>query len=149
VLHNVDVLSTIDLRRMAQFHDDSKALATLAVQKRESSRQLLFDQDERLSGRAIRGQKMEIVAPAAKLEPLAFSGVHIMSPRLLPKLTEEGVFSIIDAYLRLAAGGESIRAFRCDEFYWRDLGRLEDIRQALEDLKSEKLPASDSHPDKK
>src|ERR1700716_1960189 len=40
LLHNVDVISTIDLRRMVQFHADHRALATLAVQARETSRYL-------------------------------------------------------------------------------------------------------------
>ena len=65
---------------------------------------------------------------------LAFSGIHIISPRLLPMLTETGVFSIIDAYLRLAAQGEKILAFRADEYYWRDLGRPSDLSQASLDL---------------
>ena len=40
ILHNVDVISTIDLRRMVQFHTEKQALATLAVQDRETSRYL-------------------------------------------------------------------------------------------------------------
>ena len=44
-------------------------------------------------------------------------------------LTEEGVFSIVAAYLRLAAQGGNICAFRADEYYWRDLGKLESIEQ--------------------
>jgi NDP-sugar pyrophosphorylase family protein len=51
-------------------------------------------------------------------------------------LTEEGAFSIVPAYLRLAARGEKIMAFRADEYYWRDLGRPEDIRQAELDIKA-------------
>ena len=50
-MHNVDVISTIDLRRMVQFHVGNRALATLAVQSRESSRYLLFDEQGRLCGR--------------------------------------------------------------------------------------------------
>ena len=49
-------------------------------------------------------------------------------------LIEEGVFSIIDAYLRLAASNEKISAFRADSFYWRDLGRPEDLVRAARDL---------------
>ena len=45
-------------------------------------------------------------------------------------LEEEGAFSIVPAYLRLAAQGEKILAFRADESYWRDLGRPESLRQA-------------------
>ena len=65
---------------------------------------------------------------------LAFSGIHIISPRLLPMIRETGVFSIIDTYLRLAAQGEKILAFRADEYYWRDLGRPSDLAQAALDL---------------
>ena len=61
------------------------------------------------------------------------------SPRLLKMLQEDGVFSIIDAYLRLAGRGEKIAAFPADEYYWRDVGRLDDLRQAAEDLKHKKL----------
>jgi NDP-sugar pyrophosphorylase family protein len=49
-------------------------------------------------------------------------------------LTEEGVFSIIPSYLRLAAQGQKILAFRADQYYWRDLGRLADLTQAALDL---------------
>src|SRR5262249_17789492 len=110
-------------------------LATLAVQERKSSRQLLFDEDGLLSGRrAGGGAGDEIVRPATELKPLAFSGIHVISPRLLRMLTEDGVFSIIDSYLRLARGGERIQAFRADEYYWRDLGKPENIRRAEQDL---------------
>ena len=51
ILHNVDVLSTIDLGRMVRFHTEQHALATLAVQERETSRYLLFDEHGQLCGR--------------------------------------------------------------------------------------------------
>ena len=135
ILHNVDVISTIDLVKMVEAHEANGALATLAVQKRESSRQLLFDEHLQLCGRrAGRDREPEIVRPAPVLEPLAFSGIHVISPRLLPMLTEDGVFSIIAPYLRLAGRGEPILGFRADQYYWRDLGRREDVMQAAQDL---------------
>src|ERR1700730_11225643 len=48
ILHNVDVLSTIDIERMVQSHRENQALATLAVQERETSRYLLFDAQNQL-----------------------------------------------------------------------------------------------------
>ena len=159
LLHNVDVISTIDLRRMLQSHNEHRALATLAVQFRQSSRLLLFNDKNQLVGRAARSSKAEkpvipnevrdpgkmstppnsdrsTKAPGTDaMHPLAFSGIHVISPRLLTMLTETGVFSIIDAYLRLAAQGEKILAFRADEYYWRDLGRPADLSQAAEDMK--------------
>jgi NDP-sugar pyrophosphorylase family protein len=140
LLHNVDVISTIDLGRMVQSHKQNKALATLAVQKRESSRQLLFDEHLQLCGRrAGRDREPEIARPAAHLEPLAFSGIHVISPRVLPMLTEDGIFSIITSYLRLASNGESIRAFRADDYYWRDLGKPDDLEKAARDLEQKPL----------
>ncbi len=155
LLHNVDVISNIDLHRMIQFHMKNHALASLAVQARETSRYLLFNDQLQLCGRrAGLDGKPELVSPAvaqafrpeesafsdspagrsAPLQALAFSGIHVISPRLLHMLTEEGVFSIIAAYLRLAAQGQNIVAFRADNYYWRDLGRPEDLAQAAHDL---------------
>jgi NDP-sugar pyrophosphorylase family protein len=167
LLHNVDVISTIDLRRLVQFHSEKDALATLAVQDRETSRYLLFNDQLQLCGRraGLDGEP-ELVSSAAarsaspesyREEPafpsrsplatrhsplphaLAFSGIHVISPRLLPMMTEEGVFSVIPAYLRLAAQGQNILAFRADEYYWRDLGRPADLAQAAHDLQQKAL----------
>jgi NDP-sugar pyrophosphorylase family protein len=141
IVHNVDVLSTIDLRRMVQFHAARQALATLAVQDRKTSRYLLFDDQLQLRGRRSGSdQEPELVRSSpvrssAQLKALAFSGIHVISPRLLAMLSEDGAFSIITSYLRLAAQGEKILAFRADEYYWRDLGRADDVAQAAEDLK--------------
>jgi mannose-1-phosphate guanylyltransferase len=135
LLHNVDVISNVDLARMLQFHTENHALATLAVQSRETSRPLLFDNHLQLCGRRVGpDQEPEIVRPSANPDSLAFSGIHLISPRLFPMLTEQGIFSIIPSYLRLAAQGEKIIAFRTDQYYWRDLGRPADLAQAAHDL---------------
>ena len=135
VLHNVDVLSAIDLHRMVEFHKKQHALATLAVQDRPTSRYLLFDSDGHLCGRrAGRDGPLELVRPAHHVDAFAFAGIHVISPRLLPLLTEDGAFSIITPYLRLAGVREKIAAFRADEYSWRDLGKLENIARAAEDL---------------
>ena len=181
LLHNVDVITNIDFRRMLQFHNEHRALATLAVQSRASSRLLLFNENLQLVGRAAPGAEATeqnvipsgsgnpgnlsteptstpteatVPSPPALVHPeysrnasrlprvsrgpsplaLAFSGIHFISPRLLPMLTEEGPFSIIDAYLRLAAEGEKILAFAANQYYWRDLGRPADLSHAARDL---------------
>jgi len=165
LLHNVDVISTIDFARMLQFHKERGALATLAVQARETSRPLLFDDHLQLRGRRVgpkqdpelvtnnpagaprqgtslavpeSWERLGALAPEVKssqpLQVLAFSGIHLISPRLLPMLTEEDAFSIIPAYLRLAAQGQPILAFRADQYYWRDLGRPADLTQAALDM---------------
>jgi NDP-sugar pyrophosphorylase family protein len=54
-------------------------------------------------------------------------------------LSEEGSFSIITSYLRLAAQGQKILGFRADQYYWRDLGRPLNVAQAAEDLRQGKV----------
>lgn len=138
ILHNVDVISDIDLGRMLEVHRAGDALATLAVQRRPTSRYLLFDEELQLSGRRTgpAGQeKDERVRSSMTVHPLGFSGIHVISPRIFSNMIEEGVFSIIDCYLRLAGDGEKILGFRADEYNWRDLGKSENLKLAEEDLR--------------
>jgi NDP-sugar pyrophosphorylase family protein len=124
---------------MLCFHAERHALATLAVQQRTTSRYLLFDEQHSLCGRRNGSDgKDEFVRPAQQAQPLAFSGIHVLSPLILAKMKEEGAFSIIDAYLHLAAQHEKIVAFRADESYWLDLGRPEKLLQAEQDMASGK-----------
>ncbi len=136
ILHNVDVISTIDLRQMLDLHTQNQALATLAVQKRRTSRYLLFDDQLRLCGRRlVKEQKTELVRPSPQLEELAFSGIHMISPRFLEMMTEDGAFSIVQSYLRLAGEGEKIMAYRADGASWRDLGTPENVARAAKDTR--------------
>jgi NDP-sugar pyrophosphorylase family protein len=131
ILHNVDIASTIDLQRMVRFHQENGALATLAVQDRESSRQLLFDGRLQLCGRQyLDGRETELVRRSGPMQPLAFCGIHVISPRLLTMVPEEGAFSIIDCYLRLTGNEEKIIAFLADEYYWSDLGTPDKVAHA-------------------
>jgi NDP-sugar pyrophosphorylase family protein len=158
LLHNVDVLCAIDLAAMARFHAEHNALATLAVQHRPTTRYLLFNDrghliarykplsteaDAKGTGFSPYIEPTELtgaLAPGETLRPLAFNGIHILSPAIFPKLTETGPFSIIEAYIRLAKGGEIIQAFEITNAYWRDLGHPEDIVQATEDIATRIYP---------
>jgi NDP-sugar pyrophosphorylase family protein len=140
ILHNVDVISNIDLARMIRFHAEQDALATLAVQARTTSRPLLFDANGQFCGRAPRPTRTaenENSAPERSgtgMRELAFTGIHVISPRIFQEFEEKGAFSIITTYIRLAARGEKIKAFRADQFYWRDLGTPESVALAAREL---------------
>jgi NDP-sugar pyrophosphorylase family protein len=142
ILHNVDVISNIDLNRMIRFHNDHAALATLAVQRRTTSRYLLFDTNGQLCGRRTNGStdnddsRSELVRPAHDVEPFAFCGVHVISTGIFAKVEREGAFSIIDAYLNLAEREEKIVAFGADEYYWRDLGTPQSVIAAGKEIAS-------------
>ncbi|MGB2636146.1 MAG: nucleotidyltransferase family protein [Candidatus Acidiferrum sp.] len=140
LLHNVDVVSTIDFGEMLKRHKENNALCTLAVQERETSRYLLFDEQEQLCGRRIvREKREELVRAVEKPEAWAFTGIHMISPQLLGMMKENGVFSIIDLYLRLAGQEEKIQSFRADKYYWRDLGKLDQVQQAEEDYRQKRF----------
>ena len=143
LVHNVDVLSSIDLARMVQFQSEQAALATLAMQDRRTSRYLLFDSEGLLCGRraGVHGQP-EWAGPAHDALARAFCGIHVLSPRIFSLMEERGAFSIIDVYLRLAALGERIVAYSADGTYWRDLGRPESITQAACDITSGLYPGA-------
>ncbi len=130
LLHNVDILSSFDLAAMLATHRENEAIATLAVQHRSTSRLLLFDEEMHLRGRQGATENIE-----ANGLPLAFAGIHIISPHLLGMMHEDGAFSIIDTYLRLASSGEKIIGYRDDTAYWCDLGKPASIVSAETALK--------------
>lgn len=126
LVHNVDVITSIDLRGLLDVHRASGALATLAVQERAASRYLLFDEaglHGRLDVRS--GVREEARGQRGPLRRLAFTGVHVVEPRVFGLMSETGPFSIIDLYLRLAGEGEDIRASDVGDAEWFEIGTPE------------------------
>lgn len=141
-VHNVDILSSIDLAKMIRFHKKTKSLATLAVKKRETSRYFLFDTQGDLTGwQSLATEEIKMAREAnGQVEAFSFLGVQILSPAIFDYLPAEKYFSIIKAYLALAGQHKAIRAFNCQDDDWFDLGRKENLRQAAEYLrKSNKI----------
>ncbi len=126
-LHNVDIISNIDLSRLYHQHSKTDSLATLAVQKRKTSRYLIFDEDNILCGwKSITENKTIMVrTPHGRTGFFGFCGIHVISSRIFENISENGAFSIIDTYLRLSGEGEKISLFRADGSEWQDFGKLE------------------------
>jgi NDP-sugar pyrophosphorylase family protein len=102
VVMNVDVLTNLNLQRLIDQHIQADALATLAVMKRNSSRQLLFDEHMLLCGWANnKTGEQRIAREVLSLTPYAFSGIQVLSPAILD-MPFNGKFSIIDVYLHFA-----------------------------------------------
>jgi len=136
LLHNVDIITNLDFNRMLEFHKTHNALATLAVRRRDSSRRLLFNAEQKLCGWENEkiGERILIRDSLDALKPLAFSGVQIVSPSIFNMMPARDVFSIIELYLNLAAGNK-ILAFRHDSDYWFDVGTPEKLKEAEDFLK--------------
>lgn len=130
-LHNVDILSDVPLVEMYHEHERGRALATLAVMERESSRYLLFD-DVGLFGRVDEGKGIRIEARerVGEEKRLAFGGIHVIAADFPARLTERGAFSILDPYLRLVGEGERIAPFRIDGRRWIDIGKPQQLEAA-------------------
>ena len=131
IVHNVDILSDIDLRKVYQAHKESSALATLLAKERNTSRYLLFDEDMQMQGWENRASGERIIPGATTkgLIPLAFSGIHVISPEIFSLYKREGAFSIIDTYLDLCPS-HKIRAYRHDKGLWIDAGKPDGLRLA-------------------
>lgn len=131
LVHNVDVITSIDPSGLLERHRASGALATLAVQERAASRYLLFD-ERGLQGRLdVRsGFREETREQRGALRRLAFTGVHVVEPRVFGLMSETGSFSIIDLYLRLAGEGEDIRAADVGDAEWFEIGTPERLAAA-------------------
>lgn len=136
---NVDVISSIDFSKMMQYHIQHKALATLAVSKRDTSRYLLFDENNQLCAweNRLKNEKI-IVRESKRSTPLAFSGIQIISPEIFQHITETGAFPIVDLYLRLAKD-YSILAYDHTGDFWLDIGKYEELEKDERLIRNQKL----------
>ena len=134
LVHNVDIFSNVDLQRLYQHHIENKALATLLVSQRKTSRYLLFNNDNRLCGWRNR-ETGEVKSYYPYFDPeqykaYAFSGIHVISPEIFRWMEEwTGKFSIIQFYLSICARTH-IQACEYPGLKLLDVGKPETLAQA-------------------
>ncbi|MDO9258044.1 MAG: nucleotidyltransferase family protein [Bacteroidales bacterium] len=131
LVHNVDVISDIDYKEMFDFHNSNKALATLAVSNRTTSRYFLFDNQIQLCGweNMKTGEIRMARADSQNLTRFAFSGIHIIDPAIFNFMDRDGKFSIVDTYLGLASSHKII-GFKHNPENWVDMGKPEELQKA-------------------
>ncbi len=142
LVHNADILTDLDLADIYRHHIDSKADATLLVDHRNTSRYLLFDSDNRLCGwtNTATGEVRPdgFTYDHALHSPLAFGGVHVISPTLFPSLASfstNPIFSIIPYYLSIA-NNMLIKGYTPSAPYsWHDIGKPASLEAANASLK--------------
>lgn len=141
LIHNVDILSDIDLQYLYQKHTQAtdQRLATLLISHRETQRYLLFDTQKRLkgwtnlqTGEVRPRQTMETKG----LERYAFSGIQILSPQIFKLMREEKeVFPIIDFYMK-TCHQDTIIGYHPTHLSILDIGKPKALAQAKEFLKN-------------
>ncbi|HKJ41712.1 MAG TPA: nucleotidyltransferase family protein [Sunxiuqinia sp.] len=142
---NVDVLTDLDFQKLEGFHQHEKALATLVVRRRKTSRYLMFDTNRQLTGwKNLKSGTTKVcrMNDFENSNEYAFSGIQLIQPELLDLITETGRFSIINLYLRLAEK-HSIKAFVDEQSNWMDLGKyeqLEEAKQLIQKQEEKKKP---------
>ena len=124
VLMNADILTDLNIDEIHNLHLQSHVLATLAVTARSTSRYLLFDDNNNLCGWFNEKTGEQKGRPGNKK---AFSGIHVISPRIFQQIKEEGKFSMIDLYLRLAIEGFKINCYDHSNGKLLDVGKPESI----------------------
>lgn len=134
VAMNVDALTTMDLGKMIEAHKANDVLATLAVMKRNSSRQLLFDEHMLLCGWTNNNtNEQKISREVAWMQPFAFTGIQVLSPAVL-SMPFVGKFSMIDVYLYFAKT-HMIKGYDHTGDIFIDVGKPESLEEAAKYFK--------------
>jgi NDP-sugar pyrophosphorylase family protein len=130
LVHNVDIISNLNLKEFYQYHVIDDAIASLVVSDRVSNRYLLFNDKNILCGwQDVKKNEKIIVRDNVKLSQLAFSGIHILNPHLIESFPDEKVFSVIKAYLKVAVT-EDIHAYFSNDLKWIDVGKVDSLQNA-------------------
>jgi len=138
LVHNVDVITDMDLSRMMKFHFEKEALVTLAVRKRETSRYLLFDNSMQLCGWTnVNTGEVKNAITGRNTGRYAFSGIHIIDPVFFNLTGNKKKFYIIDEYLKLAKNNKII-GFDHSDSLWLDIGTPESLEVMNKILKESK-----------
>ena len=137
LVHNVDILSNIDLRQVYDSHVQSGADATLLVSDRTTTRKLLFNKEMRMQGwlNHSTGEVLpeDFVWMPEQHRELAFEGIHVISPTLFKYMGEgtqwQGKFSIIPFYLSVCKQLH-LRGYELKDITWFDIGKPETLQKA-------------------
>ncbi|MBC8183622.1 nucleotidyltransferase family protein [candidate division KSB1 bacterium] len=140
-LHNVDILSTINLPDMYQYHLERNSLVTLALKKRETKRFFIIDDKNFICGHADISKKVTRIkrTPQGKTDLMPFCGIHVISPKIFDYLKQTGQFSIVDVYLDLIANGLPVIGYLADKNYWKDIGKLDTLKEVQEEIEKGKI----------
>ncbi len=102
----------------------------MAVTSRETSRYFLFDEKNHLCGwENVKTGEKKISRQSEKYFQKAFSGIHVISPKIFSLIKMEGKFSMVDLYLQLAKSHD-IAAFNHSDSKFIDVGKPESILRA-------------------
>lgn len=131
MVYNADIVGDIDLDKMYKFHLSTANVATMAVRIRETTRYLLFNDYMQLT------EWLNTATGARKIaqltnkppQPYAFSGIHVIDPKIFKMLPDQEVFSIIDTYLEIAKK-QPVGGYLDESTLFADAGKPQSLAEA-------------------
>lgn len=129
LIHNVDIFSDIDLKKLYDYHCSSNNVATLAVMHRESSKHLLFDTENRLCGwKDLKNDKSIITIEREDYDEMAFSGIYVCNYKIFDLINNEGSFPIIPELLKISKN-HRIGGYIHDKNQVLDVGKIDVVKK--------------------
>ena len=124
IVINGDVLTDISLVKAYKYHLDSGSMATLILHDYEPFNQVMIDNNSQVID----------ISRQKSIGRLAFTGIHVINPDILPYIPGSGYSDIIDCYRTLIRSGVPIGAYVSEKHYWRDIGNPESYIAANRDI---------------
>jgi NDP-mannose synthase len=128
IVTNGDVLTTLNLQDLVQFHREQKGIVTVASHMRSVHVDL---------GVIQANERKEIIGYVEKptYDFYVSMGIYVFEPRVLQYIDYKQRLDFPDLILKLIAAGEKVVSYPFDG-YWMDLGRVSDYEQAVMDFDS-------------
>ncbi len=130
LVHNVDIISSLEIDKLEEFHLKMNNEITLAIRKKNDNRVLLFDENLNLAGWKDKVKQIKIISKNSSiLEEFGFTGIYMISQRLIEKFPSERKFDIIQFLLKYSEMNR-VSGFIDNSQFWFDLGSEKQINEA-------------------
>ena len=122
---NGDILTNVDYRRMKAYHEECRALMTVAVRAHETY----------IPYGVIQERDGIVVGINEKPTIVHFvnAGIYMLDPRAFEYLGDNGRMDMTDLIVRLMDEGQTVASFPVTE-YWLDIGHHDDYMRAQVDI---------------
>jgi NDP-sugar pyrophosphorylase family protein len=132
---NADILTDLSISDLLSFHQQKESLISFGISNRKSSRNFLFDNNNRLCGwENNQTGEQKISIDNQSLHPMAYSCVAIFEQRVFDLIPQRGKFSLTESYLSLAAN-HLIMGYDHTGDKFIDVGKPESVAVAEEMFK--------------
>jgi NDP-sugar pyrophosphorylase family protein len=127
---NGDVLTDLDLNDLISFHQEQRAIATIATHKRKVNINLgVVDLDKQ--------NAVVDYLEKPSIDYLVSMGVYVFEPRVLQYIPKDEYLDFPDLVKKLVAAGEKVSGY-VFKGYWEDLGNADDYARATSDFEKDR-----------